>query len=85
MQILVAKPAKKDLERLPKKIYQRISEDIFLLAKDPFPPNSKKLQSEDGFYRIRIGDYRVVYQLNLKEKTIIVTRVKHRKDIYRDF
>ena len=80
MQILVTKQAKKDLEKIPKKIYQRISEDIFLLAENPFPLNSKKLHSEDSFYRMRIGDYRVVYQLNVKERIIIVTKVKHRID-----
>lgn len=83
MQILVGKQAKKDLERLPRKIYLKISQDIFLLANNPFSPNSKKLQSEDGFYRIRVGDYRVVYQVNAQEKTITVTKVKHRKDVYR--
>ncbi len=85
MRILVAKQAKKDLKKLPSKIYQRIKETILLLANNPFPPNSKKLRDEEGFYRIRVGDYRLVYQLDLKERIIIVTKIKHRKDVYRDF
>lgn len=85
MQILIGRQAKKDLERFPRKISLKISQEIFLLASTPFPGNSKKLQNEDDFYRVRVGDYRVVYQVNTKEKIILVTKVKHRKDVYRDF
>lgn len=85
MQILVVKQVEKDLKKIPSKIYQRIKEKILFLANDPFPVNSKKLQDEDGLYRIRMGDYRIVYRLNPKEKFVLITKVKHRKEVYKDF
>lgn len=81
----MVKQVEKDIKKIPSKIYQRIKEKILLLVNDPFPTNSKKLQDEEGLYRIRIGDYRVVYRLNSKEKFILITKVKHRKEVYRDF
>ena len=77
-----AKSAEKELERLPKKAIERIRESIDNLSKEPHPPGSKKLKGEDGTYRIRVGDYRVIYEVYEEEIVILVIRIRHRKDAY---
>ncbi len=83
MQVRLASPAQKDLDRLPDKIAFRVAVLIKALEANPFPPSSKKLQSWQKTYRARLGNYRVVYEVDGLNKIIIVTRIKHRKDVYR--
>ena len=59
-----------------------IKEAIINLADDPRPHGYKKRKGEDG-YRIRIGRYRVIYEIDEKEKTITIVDADHRKDIYK--
>lgn len=54
------------------------------LALDPFPPGSKRLVAQDSLYRIRVGDYRVIYDVLHAEVRVIILKVGHRKDIYRE-
>ena len=65
------------------KNFERIKETIFELAKNPRPLGCKKLTGRDG-WRIRVGKYRVIYEINDKEKTITILHIGHRKDIYRN-
>ncbi|MEK7163704.1 MAG: type II toxin-antitoxin system RelE/ParE family toxin [Patescibacteria group bacterium] len=83
MQIYITKPAQKDLDRLPNKIVVKIGMEIQKLANNPYPPNSKKLQFRDNTYRIRLGDYRAVYEVDVPDKKIHVVKIRHRKDVYR--
>ena len=83
MQVHLAPPAKKDLDRLPDKIAFRVAVLIKTLGTNPLSPSSKKLQGWQKTYRARLGDYRVVYEVDTPNKIIIVTRIKHRKDLYR--
>ena len=62
----------------------RIDAAILGLAVAPHPPGSKKLQGTGDFYRIRIGDYRVVYQVENERLVVVVVNVAHRRDIYRN-
>ena len=74
--------AKKELRKIDKQEISKILEEVEKLAFNPFPPNYKKLIGTEHTFRIRIGNYRVVYLLE-KEKLIIeITRVRHRKDVY---
>lgn len=82
MKLLVTKKAEKELDKLPDSVAKNISEKIFLLSKNPFPVNSKKLSGQNN-YRMRVGSYRVIYSLNPKTKTVTVLRVADRKTIYR--
>ncbi|CRX39587.1 type II toxin-antitoxin system RelE family toxin [Estrella lausannensis] len=83
--ILFNKNYIKDLEKIPKKDREYIRESVLSLAKNPRPDGCKKLKgSKDPLYRIRCGDYRVVYEIRDNTLVILVIDVGHRKDIYRD-
>jgi len=72
----------KQIEVLPPRLAQRINEAISGLANEPRPAGAKKLEGLEG-YRIRIGDYRILYLIDDKSRLIIVYRVKHRREAYR--
>ena len=77
------KSAEKELERLPAKIIRRISAAIDGLSENPRPPGSKKLEGQkESLWRIRIGDYRVIYLVSDIIKIVEIRRIGHRKDIY---
>lgn len=81
--ISITKQAFKELELLSKKINQRISAAIDKLSQNPYPIGSKKLRGkEEAIWRIRIGDYRVLYSIKNEIKVIEIRRVGHRKEIY---
>jgi mRNA interferase RelE/StbE len=75
--------AQKEILRIPKRSAQRIAEAIDALADNPRPPGCKKLVGEENTYRIRVGDYRVVYEIEDERVTVWVIRVRHRKDAYK--
>jgi mRNA interferase RelE/StbE len=73
----------KQLDALPDDVYDRIAEKIEHLAEDPRPDGVVKMKGSDHEYRIRIGDYRVRYEIDDKELIIILLQCKRRKDVYR--
>ncbi len=75
--------ARKDLARLQSSIAKRIAEAIEGLADDPYPDGFRKLKGFDYRYRIRVGDYRVIYETRNSILTVFIIRIGHRKDIYR--
>lgn len=74
---------RKDLRKLPPREVERIVTAVELLAEEPFPHGSEKLTGADHTYRIRVGDYRVVYEVFVPSKIVEIQRVRHRKDVYR--
>jgi mRNA interferase RelE/StbE len=74
--------AEKELGALDSKPYQAIKEKIYELGDNPRPAGCRKL-TDLSAWRLRVGDYRVVYEINDKTKTVTVLRVGHRKDVYR--
>ena len=74
--------AQKDLDRLYGKIFSKIKNKILCLIDNPRPYDAIKLTNEEG-YRIRVGDYRVLYRIDDKSKGIFIYRIKHRKEAYR--
>lgn len=82
MKIFFVKSAGNELLKLDKKLAKRILDKINLLANDPYGQNSQKLGGSKG-YRIRTGDYRVVYTVDKSAKTVTVIRIRHRRDVYR--
>ena len=81
--IVIAPAAKRDLKRLPKDALRRVGTAITSLANDPHPAGSTKLSGTD-FYRVRVGDYRVIYRVQEQQVVVLVLRVGHRRDIYRN-
>ena len=81
--IEIRRSAEKALEKLDGRTRARILRNIIALADDPRPPGVKALTGEDGLWRIRIGDYRVVYEIRDTELLVLVVRVAHRRDVYR--
>ena len=80
---LTIKPsAAKELERLATELASRIETKIVALASDPRPAGVKKLQGERDLWRIRIGDYRVVYSIDDRARSVDVVRVRHRSKAY---
>ena len=73
----------KELHRLPTKMVARIMPRLEHLASAPRPPGCKKLKGGDKEWRIRVGDYRIVYVIDDTVKTVDVTRIAHRSDVYK--
>lgn len=82
-QIEIKKVAQKFLKQIPQKNALKIMDAIDELANDPFPPGYKKLKYTENEYRIRIGDYRVIYSINNNELIIEIIKIGHRKDVYK--
>lgn len=82
MQLKFTKAAEKELVNIDKTISHRILEKTLQLQDNPYGLGSQKLEGGKG-YRIRLGDYRVIYTIDKDSKTVIITKIGHRKEIYR--
>jgi mRNA interferase RelE/StbE len=80
--ILIEKSAQKSLAKIPQPFHNRIIESIWSLADNPRPHGGKKLTGREA-WRIRIGDYRVIYEIHDEKLVILVIIIGHRKDVYR--
>jgi mRNA interferase RelE/StbE len=74
---------KKDIRNLPRQDIARIVAAVTELANDPLPNGSQKLAGSERTYRIRVGEYRVVYEVLSGSRIVEIQRVRHRKDVYR--
>lgn len=81
-ELLIKRSAAKELEMLPTTYRRRIAAKIQHLSTEPRPAGAEKLSGEEK-YRIRQGDYRVLYEIDDRTKTVTVVRIGHRSDIYR--
>ena len=75
--------AKRELAALPIGVRRRLDAAILALADNPRPHGVKKLSGGEGLYRVRAGDYRVVYAIHDQVLVILVVRIAHRRDVYR--
>ena len=82
-QVRFSKESHKALNSLEAKLAMRIANAIKKLATDPRPQGCRKMVGSENDYRIRIGDYRVIYKIKSSVLMIFVIRIAHRKDIYR--
>ena len=81
-RLLIKSSAGKDIEALPKKDRRRIVAKIRSLSSDPKPPGCEKLSGRDQ-YRLRQGNYRVLYGIQDLDLIVVVVKVGHRREIYR--
>ena len=82
-RVELAKSAAKDLRGIDRMWIPRIVAAVEALASDPRPAGCKKLVASEQTYRVRIGDYRVVYDIHDDKLVVLVVRVRHRRDVYR--
>ena len=73
----------KALGKLPRDVQTRLAAKIDSLAQDPRPKGAKKLSGEAETYRVRSGDYRVIYQIREEALLVLVVRIGHRREVYR--
>ena len=82
-RVLLERGAEKDLSRLTPNIHERVIAAIRALATNPRPPGCRKLTGGTDDWRIRVGDYRVVYEIADQIRVVRVNRVRHRREVYR--
>lgn len=84
-RVELTRSAKKEFDRLAGNIQERCLEAFGFLASNPFSEvlNVKKLRGSEPLYRVRIGDYRIVYEIQNKVLVVIVIKIGHRSDVYR--
>ena len=82
-ELQIERGAEKDMKRLPPLIFRRVASAVQDLKSVPRPVGTKKLAGAEGGWRIRIGDYRVIYDIDDAAKRVRVWRVRHRREAYR--
>ncbi len=81
--VVISKSVQKQIDNLPDDVVQRVIEKIQNLASEPRPDGVVKLKASDNEYRIRVGDYRVRYNIDDESELVQILQCKHRKDVYR--
>jgi mRNA interferase RelE/StbE len=82
-EVYVEKSAENELKRLPTSTFHRIIPQIRTLAQNPRPSGCRKLTGSKNDWRIRVGDYRVLYEIDGKIRAVRIMRVRHRREVYR--
>ena len=82
-RILWKRSAERDLRGIERQHVPRIIKAIELLPNNPFPSQCCKLKDTEDFYRIRVGDHRIIYHVEFKTNTIIIFYIRHRKKAYK--
>ncbi len=83
-EIVLTRASERGLGSLPKADLRRVDAKILGLAETPRPPGATKLEGMENLYRIRSGDYRIVYQIDEARRAVVIAAVGNRRDIYRD-
>ena len=81
-QVIIQRPAEKELDALQASVYKRIATRLLALEENPRPAGVKKLQGQES-YRLRVGDYRILYTIDDKSKKVFVLAIGHRREVYR--
>jgi mRNA interferase RelE/StbE len=82
-RVVLLRSAARELAQLPQPIRGRLTRALGTLAKDPRPPGAKLLSGPDRIWRLRVGDYRILYRIDDDIVRILVIRIRHRSDAYR--
>ena len=83
-QIKFQPSVEKDLRKLSSENCDRLLSRIEELANEPLPVQAIKLKGTEGLYRVRVGDYRIIYEVDAFAKNILIHYVRHRREVYRD-
>ncbi len=82
-ELLIERSAERDLDRLPEAVRGHVIAKISGLGKIPRPPGTRKIVGARSDWRLRVGDYRIVYEIDDRERIIRIWRVRHRREVYR--
>ena len=82
-EVIIQPSAYKELRSLPSEFQRRIFQKIESLATKAIPRDAVKLKDRDRIYRIRVGNYRIIYEIDMFNKKVTVFRIRHRKDAYK--
>lgn len=82
-KIELKQSAERDLRRIPSTHVANILGKIESLGETPFPQQAQRLTNVEATYRLRVGDYRVIYQVDSKQTAITVVYIRHRREVYR--
>ena len=82
-RIYLKPAARRDLHALPRETLKRVDAKILSLADQPRPMGAEKLAGENSALRVRVGDYRILYIVDDARAEILVTRIRHRREVYR--
>jgi mRNA interferase RelE/StbE len=82
-EVYVERAAENDLKHLPTTVFHRIIPEIKTLAENPRPSGCRKLTGSKNDWRMRVGDYRVLYEIDEKARAVRIMRVRHRREVYR--
>ena len=80
-EVLLSPSAKRDYKKLPREVLRIVNTAIDTLKSSPRPAGCKKL-SNRGSYRIRVADYRIIYEIHDKTVTVLIIRIRHRREVY---
>jgi len=82
-EVLLERAAERDLKRIGANQFGRIVSELEALAKEPRPPRARKLTGTKSDWRIRVGEYRIIYEIDDGQKAVRVMRIRHRREAYR--
>jgi len=82
-EVLLERRAERDLKKLSQEMFYRIIPKIKVLSENPKPAGCRKITGSKNDWRIRIGDYRIIYEIDEKEKAVKVMRIRHRREVYK--
>jgi len=77
-RVEISPAAEKDLKRLPLQVCHKLEQDILALGDNPYPDGVRKIQGTERAYRIRVGSYRIVYEVYREQKVVVILRVARR-------
>jgi mRNA interferase RelE/StbE len=81
--LILRSSVEKDFRHLPRPLIQKILQRIEGLKTEPFPYQTIKLSGAERLYRIRVGDYRIVYEVDTATRRVTIHYVRHRREVYR--
>jgi mRNA interferase RelE/StbE len=82
-EVIVPQSVVKQIARLPDQVRERVVTKLTELEEGPRPSDCRKLETEESLYRLRVGDYRIIYAVDDTNKKVIISRVAHRREVYR--
>ena len=82
-EVEISRAAERQLRKLSREDQERVSRAMLALADDPFPRGARKLAGYDDVFRVRVGQYRILYSVSVNKLIVVVLKPGHRRDVYR--